>query len=99
MRMDPLCLLSVCDVMRVSECVRVFARVCCTLPVSPPPFIHLLWNDGAILKSRAGMPVLSSRVSYDGGKKDNLDVPIVRSDISTTPKPQTLNPKHRIQIA
>jgi hypothetical protein len=79
-------------------CVRVSVRVCCTLSVSL--FIDLLCNDGATLKSRAGMPVLSSRVSYDGGKKDNLDVPIVRSDISTTPKPyQTLNSKHQIQIA
>ncbi len=37
--------------------------------------------------------MLSSRVSYDGGKKDNLDVPIVRSDVSSTPKLETLNPK------
>jgi hypothetical protein len=30
------------------------------------------------LFSLAGMPVLSSRVSYDGGSRDNLDEPIER---------------------
>ena len=51
--------------------------------------------------------MLSSRVSYDGGKRDNLDVPIDRGapcihrsgnerltrTTAQNPKPQTPNPK------